>query len=323
MQAFYMLHSLLRMLPKFIVVAVGVFVANVVLANYLFAQSHRGSLLNEAFSKDGAFAVVDSVVTLDIVPVRALLLQTPQIGVVQQYDGEFSYFSNPEAKETAQHQILTSARVLWNFGVDYKTSQRVVFLFYDSKGHFAATPVRNWSYEDAKQHTLTNREIESKIVNLHKDIEIAKSELASLETKLAELREQAATIAGVDKIVDLRVELAKLTAPEEEKEAEFDRLSSLVDAGYALKDPANTDELRAELNSQLVDMAKATVSADRLSRSKGQSAVERVRQKLRLIRDTKDIDADELARQVLDMRNRRREYESRMGLNRGKSELDY
>lgn len=277
----------------------------------------------DELSSDGAYSLVDNVVTIDITPAKVIVLQEPQLGLVQQYDGEFSYFSQSESKEMSSHQLLASARVLWNFGHDYKAPQKFVFLFYDSKGHFAATPVASWSYEQAKEHALTEKGVKEEISILQQDIELAQNEVASLDVQLEELRERAASIAEVDKIVDLKVELAQLTSPEEEEEMEFDRLSSLVERGYQFKCSNDVDVLRAELNNHLVEMSKATALADRLSHRKGQSAVERVKQKLRLIRDTKDIDANELARQVLDMRTKRREYEQRMGIRSGDNEADY
>ena len=145
---------------------------------------------------------------------------------------------------------------------------------------------------------------------------IALSFLAGSGPALLELmRDRASRIAGVDEIVDLKLQIGALEGGGEGNQEEQERLRSLIARAREFTDSPESDARRRELQTQLEETAKATAMADRLNARRREAARETLNRQLALIREMRSLSRAELAQSVLQLRARRRGLERRLDIS--------
>ena len=185
------------------------------------------------------------------------------------------------------------------------------------KGHdlsFAATPVRTWSRESIRKNTVSYSELTAEVSTLSRQLKDKQTLVAKVEQELDSLRSKASAVAGVDEIIDLKIELARLRGFGDQKAAERERLRDLVSIGRKRTDPEGVDALRQELSLHLADTARATAMADRLRVRRKEAARATLDKKLAFVKEMSRYNPEELAAEVIRLRNRRRELEARLNL---------
>lgn len=185
------------------------------------------------------------------------------------------------------------------------------FFLRGKEGAFAATPVRKDSDKDAAVTDRADYETEA----LLSDEKRSKADqaLSKLQNDLKELRARATRVSGVDDIVQLQTEINRLENSSEQRASEQSRLRELIEAGRKLSDSPGIDILRQKLSEDLRDTAQVTAMADRLKARKKQAAKETLDEKLALVKEMGKFNREEIAREILALRSKRKGLESKIG----------
>ncbi|MCC6954245.1 MAG: hypothetical protein IT290_09020 [Deltaproteobacteria bacterium] len=192
---------------------------------------------------------------------------------------------------------------------------RVNYTFFlkGSDAKFAATPVRDITKAELLEGSQSPDELKKEIEQFEASEEKIRLSLKDVQQELQALRRRASQVAGVDEIIDLKVELTRLKGFGEQTEAEQERLKRLIDLGRKRKDSAGIDERRSELTTQLQDTAQRTAMASRLTARKREAARLTVERKIALVQEMSAYNPEQIAREVLELRNRNRELEKQLG----------
>lgn len=185
------------------------------------------------------------------------------------------------------------------------------FFLKSRDNSFAATPVRLRTQGqaqaiDAKALQEESANSKNHLIDVRRNYETVSGELASL-------RSQAAKIVEIDDIIDLKSELSGLKGFGEQKSAEKLRLQALIERGRKQSEPTEADERRQDLSDNLRDAARVTAMADRLRTQRKESAKATFQRKLALVREMSRYNPEELAREILKLRTKRKNLEANRG----------
>lgn len=253
--------------------------------------------------------VIDQLVTLSFYPKQVILLLETSVGNVRRYSGMF--VSATQEKPVGDRYLLGSPipRTLLSRLPD---PVRYVFFIIDDQGNMATTPVRQLSKKALLRNGRAVRVLVDYVNAAALQLKEEDEALRTLLENTRPVRERASQIAGVDDIIDLKMELAKLQGFDEENVAEVSRLKTLVERGRNLPDMPNLYPLIQELSLHLEEAAKVTAMADRLNTRRRETALSGLQKKLALVKEAKNYDREALARDVLRLRERRRELERQL-----------
>ena len=185
------------------------------------------------------------------------------------------------------------------------TTAPYCFFLKGKDATFAATPVR--TNDSTTPPTLEEIERESSTLQLA--LITLKNNLTELQKRLIGLRDKAMLVGGVDSIIQLQTEINRIHNADARRDNEQVRLKELVALGRKEQDITDMDELRQQLSGALKDTAQATALADRLKSRKKQTAKQSLDDKLKLIRETSTINREEIAREILSLRAKRKQLE--------------
>jgi len=259
-------------------------------------------------------AMVDQLVSLPFLPSKVLLVQKLSDDSVRLYPGSVLPNRLPGKHGIDNILYLLVAPVSLEPADSAEEDFSLVFLLFDANNNFYGTAVQTMSWEELRQNSESAEELQLKTEELTRRKKITSVEATDMQQKLEGLRDEASKIAGVDEIIDLKMELVQLKGFGEEHAQELERLRELVEYGRGLADPANIDQQRQELMSHLTEAAKVTSVAERLNSRRRQTAVATVQAKLNLIRRMRNVDSNALAKEALRLRAIRRQLEVRLGI---------
>ena len=272
--------------------------------------------------------VVDQLVSVAFDPVGAYLLIEQGLGAVARIRAEYiPYFvaarlepgaeSEPAAapvfRPNEPRKVVVGSAVPVDILKQGEGRFHFSFFLTGPKSTFAATPVKRSSAQELEPADLTVQAMSREIEKIEEDYSSRKKELEGIEDRLSSLRSKASAIAGVDEIVDLKMELSKLKGYGQEKAVETERLKTLIESGRKQKDTRELDPLKSELSVHLRDVAGRTANADRLEQRKQDSARTSLNQKMELVREMEGEDAEALAREMVKLRAKKKELESKLG----------
>lgn len=130
--------------------------------------------------------------------------------------------------------------------------------------------------------------------------------VAAEEEKLSELQEDADAIANVAKIVGAEDELGELKVSIGRVAAAQSTIQDRMRQMKTRPSPPNAQAREAELGRQLGDLSKALALTESNALKKISTATSDLRQKLRLIEDTRDEHIDLLEQELADLKRKRR-----------------
>lgn len=289
---------------------------------------------------DSGVQIVDQLVSVTFDPVGAYLLIERGLGSVARIRAEYIPYlaparldGEPEDAHSPQppqqfradepRKVVVGAAVPISIVRQDQGRFHSSFFLTGPKSTFAATPVKRTSGRDLEETDLTVQAMSREIEKIEEDYSERKKELEEIEQSLSSLRSKASAIAGVDEIVDLKMELSKLKGYGQEKSAETERLKTLIEAGRKQKDTPDLDPLKSELSVHLRDVAGKTANADRLEQRKQDSARTSLNQKMELVRQMEGEDAEALAREMVKLRTKRKELEAKLGKAPAAQENDF
>ena len=137
--------------------------------------------------------------------------------------------------------------------------------------------------------------------------------MVKLGDDLESLKQEASEIAGVEKIVDLKMELTSLQNFNTESDAEQKRLEALIAFGRSQPDEADLAALRKDLGAQLKQTARKTATADRLAARKKKAALSKLKSKIATVRSVRGKDVNLIKRQIAAAKRKKREFINRLG----------
>ena len=243
---------------------------------------------------------IDQIVNTSFEPTSAFILDNSR--KLRKFPALFRKLSDPD-------QYLLAAQVGEGLAVGESTT--FTFFIKGADGAFAATPVKSWDGAALDGNSLSTSVIEKEAARLEATLPERRQQSQLLDRELRGLRAQASKIAGVDEIIDLKMDLARVKGFGEQSAVEQERLRRLINVGRSVTDSPEIGKLRGDLTLQLRDSAQKSALASRLTARKRAAGKATLEQRLQLIRDMASYDPKLLAQEVLKLRERRRALESR------------
>lgn len=260
------------------------------------------------------YFIIDETVRTSFEPVSVTALVYDS-GRLKQYEAEYY----PVTGAGGTDKVFRVATVLPLSGTLAESAPhgiQVCFFLTSIDGDFAATTVESWS----KEKLILNAKDRSE---LQRDFELAKKETPkqqsrndALEQELERAKDRASNLSEVEDIIGLKSALEQLQKSDSStaNELELNRLKELVQNSKTNPLPLNAINNRLELSKQLQEIALATASSEQQRSSRKQNASANYFRKLELAREAEGVDIRSLAAQVLDLRQRRKELETRLGV---------
>jgi hypothetical protein len=258
--------------------------------------------------------VIDQIINVTFEPFAVFLLLETGVGDIKQYQAAAVELIALGAQSAGSRQLIVGAPVIMNGQGLEDNTFHFTFFMAGQNASFAATEVKNWSIEQLRKDTISLHDLLGEIAQLENKLRVKRVENLNLEESLASLRKRASDIAEIGQIVKLKMELKALSNAYQEKQAEAERLKSLIDLGRQVRDPEGIDQYRLELSLHLQEAAKVTAIADRLSKRQQEAARQNFMRKIGMVKEMDTSDPAALAKEVLQLRKQRRELENRLGI---------
>jgi hypothetical protein len=241
--------------------------------------------------------VLEQRIKSNFQPTTSFLLWSPSKGrVISQQAVVIASLNQPQEYVVGTEAILGKV-----------SSAQYCFFLKGRDASFAATPVK---VSDSITPLPTLEEIEKENSSLQVEQASVKNQLTELQKQLLDLRGKAMLVGGVDSIIQLQTEINRILNADHRRANEQVRLKDLVALGRKEQDNVGFDDLRQQLSSALKDTAQATALSDRLKSRKKQTAKQSLDDKLNLIRETSTINREEIAREILSLRTKRKQLEA-------------
>lgn len=252
------------------------------------------------------FSIAHQFVESSFEPQKAFLLQEQSSGEVIQYPAQVSL-----APSEVGSEFIVGAQI---FNEKVHSGGHFAFFLIDQNGSFFSAPIIYWSRDALEKNYLSPLELRAEAEESKQRADKLELELEVRSRDLVALKQRVVEVAGVSGIVDLQTELEELKSRNQEMILEQQRLKELVLLGRKEPDPQDSKLWRRDLSAQLREAAQATAMADRLNRRRREAAMSSLKDKLRLIKETRQYDPKELASEVLELRKKRRNLETRLNI---------
>lgn len=179
-------------------------------------------------------------------------------------------------------------------------------------GEVVYFPVFATTFAQIKSEALSITAIEEQIKTATQELKSEERLAKSEDERLEMLKTQALQMTGVDDLVELNTELDSLNDAPVLTDAELIRLDQLYKLGAKdVADSVIADSI-TDLNRQLFQVTKLTTKIDRTERSKMSRRHTDVEGRIQMIRESLSIDSEEIAREVVRLRARRKELEKQL-----------
>lgn len=255
--------------------------------------------------------IISQTISAEFFPIEAFVLLESSEGEVRQYPAE-AVLRSPSVSRGDKTRLFVGAAVPRSVLPPGERSPHYTFFLIGEESKFAATAVQQWSSEGTEQELNSIGALEDRVKQDLAEVRMMEVEIKEVSEKLETLREEASRAAAVDEIVDLKMQIAVFEGGGEDNAEERQRLADLVALGRRMEEPEAINDQLKELSEQLMQTAQATAMADQLNNRRKEAAKASLARKLNLIREMKNIDETLLARNVLALRERRRQLESRL-----------
>ena len=219
--------------------------------------------------------------------------------------------------------VVSGAVVDWNrFDMNGK-SFSVAFVFEDDAGNFSSFPVKSVSNDDCLKKTVGTDSSRGQGEDLRQQVQSSEQSILLLERRGKDLRDKVSLIAEVDKIIQVRSEIAAAKARVSDLSIDKQRLQRLIAQSKTMPELEDVDILRRELSMHLQEAAKATATADRLNKRKKDVAMHEIQNNVALIKETNIDNPQDLARTALELRAERKRLEMRLGARPTESQNEF
>lgn len=258
------------------------------------------------------FGIIEQTISVPFRAVTVYALVETAMGEIRQYRAIAVPASVGATEIEAGQPVLVGAVVPVSSSVSPDAVFHFSFFATGVNGDFAATEIQSLTWKALLSSGYEIDTLKEETAKLEQSLPTQREENLKLESQLSQLRDQAAKIAGVDDLIDLKSELDSLKGSDEKKAVEVDRIKLLSRNGFESAPPKNADESLMDLGAQLRLAAKVTAEADKVGLNKKGSAEAEYRRKLELVRRAEGADPQALAQQVFNLRKRRKELEARL-----------
>jgi hypothetical protein len=245
-------------------------------------------------------AVIDYLPPIGSTPLSAYGLIESNIGAVHVYAAE--RIEIPETSRTLLSLTPQALTPMPEFGVAFITDP------------LRESPaVARWSADSYLINAMSTQALSRDILELDAQTEKERITSVDLQDRAREIEESLAFALNLSELRDRLEEKRELERAIAEKQLEIARLEQLIEIGRQVPAPSEADQMRAALSVHLRETAQVTATADHLTRRRLEAAQNRVKAKIRLIEQLKVAQPDQLARELMTLRGKRRELEVRLG----------
>ena len=272
------------------------------------------STFQVALAESEPIAIISQTISAEFFPVEAFILLESSDGEVRQYPAE-AVLRAPAVSAGDKTRLFVGAAIPLSAVPDGTATHYYTFFLIGEGAKFAATGMQKWQRDQSEPELNSISALESRLNQDLSEIRMMEIEAKEVSEGLDELRSEASRVAAVDEIVDLKMQIAIFDTGGDDYKEERDRLADLVSLGRRMKDPDNINEQLKMLSEQLSQTAQATAMADQLNNRRKEAAKSSLARKLNLIREMKNVDEAALARNVLSLRESRRQLENRLHIS--------
>ena len=256
--------------------------------------------------------LVDQVVTASFQPKKVFMLLEDGRSRVRQYPGYFTVREEQMDSENVDLQLLVGALVPRRIARSFGETVRFSFFLLGSDGTFAATPVKSALFSSIEKNSLAESTLKDRISSLSVKLNEQQAEYITVQRDLDALRERASSVINVDELVNLKMQLAKLRGQGDDDTTETDRLKRLVERARQMDDLTDGYPLIQSLSLDLTETARVTAMAERLNSRRRDAAKQTLSEKLALIQEMQNVDAESVGKQVLTLRQQRKQLEAEL-----------
>jgi hypothetical protein len=185
----------------------------------------------------------------------------------------------------------------------------------NKSGSVNATQVDEWTSSKLLANTPDKSELTKVIGETENDIKLKIGERDIVESQLDPLKEEISKVGMVDDINNIQLQLAAMEDLIQSSQQLSNELDELLERGRSLVDPSDIDQTRKTMSEHLTEAAKITSVADRLNRRREEAALQNFKRKLTAVKEMKQVNMEDLAKEVLRLRRIRRKLESQLNLN--------
>lgn len=247
--------------------------------------------------------VIDYLPPLGSTPLNSVVLLESATGSVQVYSATLTPISD-------------TARTLIAAGAPARPPQNSFGVAFLTDPLREAPKVQTWSADAYTINAMSEQVLRQDILDLDQSLQAERIRSVDVQDRAREYERAIIEALALAELREKKEEQRELERSIFEKQREILRLERVIERGRQFDAPENITAMRLELGSHLRETAQVTAAADHLTRRKLDAARGRVRAKLKLIEQLKAEDSEALARELLSLRAKRRELESRLGVSR-------
>lgn len=283
-------------------------------AALLAASSGADAQTDQGNGLPPSTGILDVLLESPFAPSTAFVLLETGPGDVRQYRAAYV---SPQPDEIAQTPFSH-----WAFGAPIRipgnisASSELNFTFFwaNEASNFKTSAVQTRRYADVKLASVSDTSLEKDLIELESEIKNKRIDLVKVRDEFDASLSGNPSAGLVEEIVRLRREQLLLERSLAEKNEQLKRLEVLVNQGREVGEPENIDAITKELSVHLREAAQVTSMADRLNNRRKDAATAAFGRKLEAVKQMEAEDPEALAREVIALRKRRQELETRMGM---------
>jgi len=209
--------------------------------------------------------------------------------------------------------------------IETNSTSRVAYTFFlvGTNTEFHATPVKLLSMAALQEQQIDLERLKADLRALIGQKDEIETEVKGLERELSSVRSQLMDQAGLDSLLQVKRETQAQEELTRILSEEAKALAARIEQARNLDEPKEYSDRLQSLSKDLEDTAKVTALADRLATRRKEAALESARRKLALVREMQDVDRERLAREVMNLRRKRRRLEIEKGLAPAEERMEH
>ncbi|MBL7661578.1 hypothetical protein JNK13_02385 [bacterium] len=263
----------------------------------------------------GQSFVIDELIAVDEQPENIFLMLASSPGQIHHFQGTAveSYDSTGKVVSedyTGKSQFFIGSKVSTTLLPANITELWSTFFLVGPGLKLAATPLRKYNLQQLKSEDAdlesANRTLAAERIKLTQ----LKAQIENQEQEMRKLRSQAAAVAGIDTLIDLKLKLTQTKGFGENAELEIIRLKKLVKLTRERKDPIDINQRLTALNDDLLEATRATLIQGRLQSRRKKVAKLSYEDKVKLIEKLQEFDLETLKLRLSELRAKRMSLEN-------------
>lgn len=186
------------------------------------------------------------------------------------------------------------------------------FFLLSLDGEISATEVKTITKEQLLNSFVPNEQLNQEITQFEQQLPILKTKNVISQNKLSQSKEKASKIAEVDDLVDLKSELESLKENDTDSVSEIQSLKNLYASNVYNPNTLEDTQLRMDLEKKLREVIQSTTFHKKTENNSPAEIIANFQKKIELVKSAEDTNPEVLAKEVLALRKKRLELESKL-----------